>query len=383
MSLSSSREKVQALLNPKNVVIVGASDKPGNWTQRVWRNLNRYKFPLPIFPLNPGRDSVWDTRCYKSYAEMPEPPDHLVVLIPAAFVPDTLREAAKAGARSATIMSSGFDEADDAKAKALGARLKAVIAETGMAVSGPNCLGNFNAHVDFVTLPDDRPQRIVPGPVAIFGQSGGLVMAIKRTLEERGIDTGYVVTSGNETGLNGADYIDYFAADPNTKVIVSYLESVRDPDAFLAACRRARDAGKPVVVAKLGASDEGRAAAMAHTGALAGNHAVMRTMLTNAGAIVVDTLDELIDVAELVARAWPEERSDGKELELALEQVLPKLKGGFSFVLMDDSHLIGARDPHGFWPLVLGRLDGGGWVDRKSTRLNSSHSQQSRMPSSA
>ena len=172
MSLSSSREKVQALLNPKNVVIVGASDKPGNWTQRVWRNLNRYKFPLPIFPLNPGRDSVWDTRCYKSYAEMPEPPDHLVVLIPAAFVPDTLREAAKAGARSATIMSSGFDEADDAKAKALGARLKTVIAETGMAVSGPNCLGNFNAHVDFVTLPDDRPQRIVPGPVAIFGQSG-------------------------------------------------------------------------------------------------------------------------------------------------------------------------------------------------------------------
>ena len=67
-------------------------------------------------------------------------------------------------------------------------------------------------------------------------------------------------------------------------------------------------------------------------------------------------------VAELVARAWPEERSDGKELELALEQVLPKLQGGFSFVLMDDSHLIGARDPHGFWPLVLGRLDGGGWV---------------------
>lgn len=298
-----SQSKVQALLNPCNVVIVGASDKPGNWTTRVWRNLNRYKFPMPIYPMNPGRDTVWDVRCYKSFSELPEPPDHLVVLIPAPFVPDTLRAAAKAGARSATIMSSGFDEGTDAASKELGAKLKAVIAETGMAVSGPNCLGNFNAHANFVSLPDDRAQRIVPGPVAVFGQSGGLVMAIKRTLEERGVDTGYLVTSGNETGLTSADYIAYFANDPATKVIVSYLESVHDSEAFLAACRMARDAGKPVVVAKLGASEEGRAAAMAHTGALAGSMPAFDAVAGEAGVIRVPNLDSVVETVEYLLHA--------------------------------------------------------------------------------
>ena len=298
-----SQSKVQALLNPRNVVIVGASDKPGNWTTRVWRNLNRYKFPLPVYPMNPGRDTVWDVRCYKSFSELPEPPDHLVILIPAPFVPDTLRAAAKAGARSATIMSSGFDEGTDAASKALGAKLKAVIAETGIAVSGPNCLGNFNAHANFVSLPDDRAQRIVPGPVAVFGQSGGLVMAIKRTLEERGVDTGYLITSGNETGLTSADYIAYFANDPETKVIVSYLESVHDSDAFLAACRMARDAGKPVVVAKLGASEEGRAAAMAHTGALAGSMQAFDAIAGEAGVVRVPNLDSVVETVEYLLHA--------------------------------------------------------------------------------
>src|SRR5258706_3377053 len=107
--------KVDALLNPRNVVIVGATDKPGNWPQRVWRNLKRYEYPKPIYPFNPSRDSVWDTRCYRSFTELPEPPDHLVVLAPAKAVAKTLREAAAAGARSATIMTSAFEEAPDAE----------------------------------------------------------------------------------------------------------------------------------------------------------------------------------------------------------------------------------------------------------------------------
>src|SRR6266545_3848476 len=101
---SKAGVRVEALLNPRNIVILGASEKPGNWAQRVWRNLQRYKFPGPIYPLNPGRDSVWNTRCYRSYAELPEPPDHVVVLIPAALVPDALIDASRAGARSATVM---------------------------------------------------------------------------------------------------------------------------------------------------------------------------------------------------------------------------------------------------------------------------------------
>ncbi len=303
LSLDHARAKVDALLNPRNIVILGATDKPGNWAQRVWRNVRRYHFPGPVYPLNPHRDSVWDTRCYRSYAELPDPPDHVVVLIPAAFVPDALIEAARAGARSATIMTSGFGESSEPAARKLTERLKAVIEETGLAVSGPNCLGNLHAPAGLMTMPDDRPQRIAQGPVAIIGQSGGIAMAIKRTLEERGIDTASVVTSGNETGLSTADCIAYYASLRDVRVIVSYLEAVRDPDAFLAACRMARAAGKPVIVAKLGASDEGRGAALAHTGALAGSMAAFDAIAGAAGAMRVRTLDDVVEAVEYFVHA--------------------------------------------------------------------------------
>ena len=189
--------------------------------------------------------------------------------------------------------------------QALGAELKKVIEETGLAVSGPNCLGNFNAAASFFTMTDDRPHNFVPGPVALFGQSGGIVMAIKRTLEERGVVTGALITSGNETGLTSADYITYFAQDPATRVIACYLESIHDSQAFLAACRRARDAGKPVVVVKLGASEAGRAAAAAHTGALAGSMEAFDAVAGEAGALRVRTLDDMVETVEYLVHAPP------------------------------------------------------------------------------
>jgi acyl-CoA synthetase (NDP forming) len=301
--LLHSLGKVDALLNPRNVVILGASDAPGNWSQRVWRNLHRYKFPGPVYPLNPRRETVWDTRCYRSFADLPEPPDHVVVVIPAPFVPDALIEARTAGARSATVLTAGFAESADPAARTLSARLKAVIAETGLAVSGPNCFGNLNARASLMTMPDDRMQRIVNGPVAIVGQSGGLAMAIKRALEERGIDAGSVVTSGNQAGLSTPDYIGYHAMNDDVRVIVAYLESVNDADAFMTACRAARSRGKPVVVLKLGASVEGRAAALAHTGALAGAMEAFDAVAGAAGVIRVRTVDDIVEVTEYFLHA--------------------------------------------------------------------------------
>lgn len=300
---SNPRSDVEALLNPRNAVIVGATERPGNWPQRCARNLARYGYGGPVYPLNPRREEVWGTRCYRSYAELPEPPDHLVVFVPAPYVEATLREGAAAGARSATVVSAGFGESPDPAAIARGEALAAAIAELGIAVSGPNCIGNFNGGARFVTMSDNRPQRTEPGPVAVVGQSGGLVMALKRTLEERGMDVGYIVSSGNEAGLKTADYIEYFAADPQTRVIVSYLEAVREPDRFLAACTTAKEAGKPVIVVKLGTSDNGRAAALAHTGGLAGSIAAFDAIAGDYGAVRVNTLDDVVEMAEYLLHA--------------------------------------------------------------------------------
>ncbi len=297
------RPDIEALLNPRNIPIVGASDKPGNWAERSWNNLNRYGFKGAVYPVNPNRDQVWGVKCYASLADLPEKPDHVLVLVPARFVSSTLKKAAAAGARSATIISSGFGELPDDKSIKLGEELADTIRETGLAVSGPNCLANFNGGNRVVTMVDNRTLRTEPGPVAIVGQSGGLVMALKRTLEERGMDVGYIVISGNEAGLKTAVYIEYFAANPQIKVIVFYLESVRDSENFLAACEAARSVGKPVIVLKLGTSDSGRAAAMAHTGALAGSIAAFDAIAGDAGVIRVSNLDDVVEASEYFLHA--------------------------------------------------------------------------------
>jgi acetyltransferase len=301
--LRAGAKKVEALLNPKNVVIIGATDKPGNWPQRVWRNLSRYGYKGPVFPFNPTRETVWDTRCYRTFAELPEKPDHLVVLAPAKVVPGLLRDAAAAGARSATVMTSGFEESTEADGRALADDLRNTIETTGLAVSGPNCLGNFNAAINFFSMPDDRAQKLAHGPVVVLGQSGGIVMAIKRSLEERGVDTQSAITSGNETGLTTADYIAYFAGVADVRVISCYLESVHDGAPFLEALRMARKAGKHVVIMKLGSSDAGRAAAAAHTGALAGSMEAFDAVAGRAGAIRVGNLDEMVEAVEFLVHA--------------------------------------------------------------------------------
>ncbi|HWG06252.1 MAG TPA: acetate--CoA ligase family protein [Beijerinckiaceae bacterium] len=301
-------EKVGALLNPRNVVIVGATDKPGNWPQRIWRNLHRYGYENAIYPFNPSRDRVWDTRCFRSFGELPEPPDHVLVLVPPAHVPGLLCDAAAAGARSATVITAGFGELPDPRNQAFARDLEAAIAETGLAVSGPNCLGNFDAAARFFSMPDDRKQTFVQGPVAIVAQSGGIVLAIKRTLEERGLDTTALITSGNETGLTAGDYIAYFATRPDVRVIACYLEAIRNPQRFLAGLRAARAAGKPVVVLKLGRSEQGRTAAAAHTGALAGSTEAFDAVAGAAGALRVKTTDDMVEAIEFLVHARPRGR---------------------------------------------------------------------------
>src|SRR4051812_13352196 len=296
-------KSVHAMLHPRNIVLVGATDKPGNYAERIWTNLIKYKFEGGLYPLNARRETVWGVPCYKDFASLPEKPDHVLVLVPARFAVQVIRDAAAAGARSATIVTSGFSELQDDESQRLAAELREAIRETGLAVTGPNCLGNLSAGEKIFTNIDDRIVTMEAGPVAIAGQSGAIVMAIRQALEDRGVGVGYMVTTGNEAGLETPDLMSYFAADPSIRVIVVYLEGVRNTKVFRAACKAARAAGKPVIALKLGASEGGRAAAMAHTGALAGSIETFDAISTREGVIRVRGLDELIETAECFAHA--------------------------------------------------------------------------------
>lgn len=298
-------KSIHAMLHPRNIVLVGATDKPGNYAERIWNNLIKYKYEGGLFPVNAKRETIWDVPCYKDFASLPEKPDHVLVLVPARFAVQVIREAAAAGARSATIVTSGFSELQDEESQRLALELKEAVRETGLAVTGPNCLGNLSAGEKLFTNIDDRIVTMEAGPVAIAGQSGAIVMAIRQTLEDRGVGVGYMVTTGNETGLETPDLMAYFAADPSIRVIVVYLEGVRNTKVFREACKAARAAGKPVIALKLGASEGGRAAAMAHTGALAGSIETFDAISTREGVIRVRGLDELIETTECFVHAEP------------------------------------------------------------------------------
>ncbi len=291
------------MLHPRNVVLVGATDKPGNYAERIWTNLIKYKFAGGLYPINSKREQIWGVPCYKDFASLPEKPDHVLVLVPARFAVQVIRDAAAAGARSATIVTSGFSELQDEDSQRLAVELQQAVRETGMAVTGPNCLGNLSAGENLFTNIDDRIVTMEAGAVAIAGQSGAIVMAIRQALEDRGVGVGYMVTTGNEAGLETPDLMAYFAADPQVRVIVVYLEGVRNTKAFRDACKAARAAGKPVIALKLGASEGGRAAAMAHTGALAGSIETFDAISTREGVIRVRGLDELIETTECFVHA--------------------------------------------------------------------------------
>jgi acetyltransferase len=298
-------KSIHAMLHPRNIVLVGATDKPGNYAERIWNNLIKYKYEGGLFPVNAKRETIWGVPCYKDFAGLPEKPDHVLVLVPARFAVQVIRDAAAAGARSATIVTSGFSELQDEESQRLALELKEAVRETGLAVTGPNCLGNLSAGEKLFTNIDDRIVTMEAGPVAIAGQSGAIVMAIRQTLEDRGVGVGYMVTTGNETGLETPDLMAYFAADPSIRVIVVYLEGVRNTKVFREACKAARAAGKPVIALKLGASEGGRAAAMAHTGALAGSIETFDAISTREGVIRVRGLDELIETTECFVHAEP------------------------------------------------------------------------------
>jgi len=298
-------KNIHAMLHPRNIVLVGATDKPGNYAERIWNNLIQYKFEGGLYPVNARRETIWGVPCYKDFASLPDKPDHVLVLVPARFAVQVIRDAAAAGARSATIVTSGFSELQDEESQKLAGELQQAIRETGLAVTGPNCLGNLSAGEKLFTNIDDRIVTMEAGPVAIAGQSGAIVMAIRQALEDRGVGVGYMVTTGNEAGLETPDLMGYFAADPSVRVIVVYLEGVRNTKVFRDACKAARAAGKPVIALKLGASEGGRAAAMAHTGALAGSIETFDAISTREGVIRVRGLDELIETTECFVHADP------------------------------------------------------------------------------
>jgi acyl-CoA synthetase (NDP forming) len=292
---------VAKFLRPRSVAIVGISTRPGSAGQVILQSLKLNKFQGDIHLVGRSAEPIEGRPVRKSPDELPEGVDLAVFTLPAAGVGEAIEACARRKVGSAMVFAAGFAEVGDtATQDAVTNTARAA----GLAVVGPNCLGVTN-NVDGMTLHmlfAREALRGVEGGVAFVGQSGGLLGHFQRATDGRGIPLSYVISTGNEAGLESTDFLEFLAEDRATRVIALYCEQIRRPAKFLAACRRARAAGKPVVLMFPGRGAKSRKAAQSHTGALVGDYGAMRTQAENAGALVVSTMDEMMDVVEILAR---------------------------------------------------------------------------------
>jgi len=297
------KSKIAALFHPRNVALIGASDRPGHWSQRVFDNLKRFGFAGEVFPVNPNRKEIWGVPCHPRVDALPQPPDHLAIFTPANTTLQILQQGGAAGARSATVYAAGFGEGGDPQGAQLGAQLREAVARSGIAVVGPNCMGIACGTSKFSTVPDESLQALAPSPVAIVVQSGAMATSINRAVNELGLRTGYLASCGSQFGAKLSDFIEHFADQPELRVILCYIEAIPDAGRFLEAARRARQNGKTVVAVKVGASESSRAAALAHTGSLAGSAEAFEAVAGSAGVVRFTSFEDAVEAVEFLARA--------------------------------------------------------------------------------
>jgi len=292
---------VARFLRPRSIAIVGISSRAGSAGQVILQSLKLNDFKGNIHLVGRSSETIDGRPVLKSPDELPEGVDLAVFTLPAAGVRAAIEACARRGAGSALVFAAGFAEVGD---QATQDAVTTTARAGGLAVVGPNCLGVTN-NVDGIWLHmlyAREAQRGVEGGVAFVGQSGGLLGHFQRAADGRGLPLTYVISTGNEAGLEGTDFLEFLADDRATRVIAIYSEQIRRPQQFLAACRRARAAGKPIVLMQAGRGAKARKAAQSHTGALIGDFATIRTQVEDTGAVVVHTMDEMMDLVEILVR---------------------------------------------------------------------------------
>jgi acyl-CoA synthetase (NDP forming) len=314
---------VEALLRPKSVAIVGASDKVGPGFN-AWNALQHVGYGGEIHLVNPNKPELFGRTTYKSLDDIPGEIDAAFVSVQAGSVLEVARQAIGKKAGGLAILSSGFGEAGEAGARAQ-RDLIALAEAHGLAVCGPNCLGLLNFSGSSALFGTSLPDQVERGRVAAIVQSGSIGIALLNAA--RGLGLSYLITSGNEAVTTAADYLECILDEDEVGTVILFAEQIKKPQKFIAMVGRARELGKPVIVLKSGRSEKSQAAVMAHTGAVAGSVEACDAALRAAGAIQVLSLDELIETAVLVSTvpSPPRRRGvgvlslSGGEIALALD----------------------------------------------------------------
>jgi acyl-CoA synthetase (NDP forming) len=288
---------LDALFRPKSVAVIGASSDANRIGGRPIA-FSKRAFKGAIVPVNPNRDEIQGLRAYPSIADAPGAIDQAIIAVPAKAALAAADECIARGVKAAVMFSSGFAETGD-DGRALQQELARRCAAGGMTLLGPNSLGMFNVHAGLYSTFSSYFDPLWPrtGPVGIVSQSGAFGTYFLAQAVERGLGFSHFVATGNEAGVDVAACVEWLADDPDTHVIMIYLEGCRDGARLRAALARAAANRKPVIAMKVGVSEQGVAAIASHTGSLAGSDAVFDAVFAENNVHRAQSLDELVDVA--------------------------------------------------------------------------------------
>ena len=314
---------LERLLKPGSIAVYGASENRGPG-RRILEMLDKLGYGGTVYPINPRYGTVLGKRCYPGLEDVPEGIDAIVFCVNHRLVTEPFELAAARGYGAAVVLDGGFAERDEEGRRRQEA-MRAAASAAGMAVCGPNCMGVLSPHhrTSLYTSNLLHPEKL-PGNVAIVTQSGSIAIGLLTDCRRFGFS--HVVSTGNEAVTTTAEFIEYLADDPHTRVIATFTETIRDPERYVAALDKAADRGKPVVVLKVGRNERTRRAITTHTGGLAGEARVFSEVLKRHRAIEVGDMDELTEVlACCQGERWPTGRklgvitASGGQAELILD----------------------------------------------------------------
>jgi len=296
--LRSDYLHLRSIFAPRSIALIGATDRPGSVGRTLFWNLLSHPFGGTVYPVNAKRRSVLGIRAYPSIAEVPEPVDLAIVATPAPTVPGVIRECVANDVRGAIVISAGFREAGP-EGLALEDEIRQALRNSALRVIGPNCLGVMSPRTGLnATFSGVMAQ---PGHVAFISQSGAVGTAVLDWSRRENVGFSNFASIGSMLDVNWGDLIYYLGDDPNTRSIVIYMESIGDARPFLSAAREVA-LTKPIIVIKAGRTEAAAKAAASHTGSLAGSDRVLDAAFRRSGVLRVDSLAEMFDVAEVLAK---------------------------------------------------------------------------------
>jgi acyl-CoA synthetase (NDP forming) len=292
--MSSTVSDLEQIFHPKSLSIVGASSKEGSFGRMFLDGLIRIGFK-EIYPVHPREIEVLGLKAYQSIRDIPHDVDIGVLMTPPDSTLQVVQDCAEKGMKGIIVFTAGFGE-KGAEGKRMEQQICTLARSKGIRVIGPNSIGIYCPTSKLLTFPQGLMHGITTegGPVGSFSHSGSFVDYLTHILTKKGIRFSKVISCGNECDLNAVDFLEYFGQDKETRIIVSYLEGIKDGRRFFELAREISKE-KPIIVWKGGATELGARAAMSHTGALAGAKYVWEAMFEQAGIISVRGFEEIVD----------------------------------------------------------------------------------------